>query len=339
MNAPRILIFDLDGVILSERDYWRVADATVQGLAGELSLFQETPAVGPALGVIPLAVIDGLKSRGVNSNWDLTVALLMAVLALGLRRQTPQAQRAIVTAEHDWAGNASLWQPVGWHGEELEALFADLWSVIGQASGHEVLPAISNSLPIPGGTILSKTAFSRFQRELARLDPAPVSIVPLPPLRDALTAAAAAGFVLGVATGRPKVEAISALDHLGLTRLFDPSRLITFDAVAAAQRRLGGAPLGKPHPYCLLQAAYPECDAVALCGMAAESRPWRTYIGDAGSDLACAQAAGAQSWMVLSGCADPASADERRRVFLAGGATRVDPDVLGCLRGMMDALA
>jgi phosphoglycolate phosphatase-like HAD superfamily hydrolase len=339
MTAKRILIFDLDGVILSERDYWRVADATVQGLAGDLSLFQETPAVGPVLGVIPLAVIDGLKSRGVNSNWDLTLAMLMAVLALGLRRQTLEAQRAIVAAEHDWAGNVSLWQPAGWHGAEIEALFVDLWSALGQVSGHGVLPALNKALPIPGGTILSTTAHARFQQELAKLAPPPSSLVPLTPLRDALTAAAGAGFVLGVATGRPKAEAISALDHLGLTRLFDPSRLITFDAVAAAQRRLGGIPLGKPHPYCLLQAAYPECDAATLCGMEAEARPWLIYIGDAGSDLACAQAAGAQSWMVLSGCADPASADERRRVFLAGGATRVDPDVLGCLRGLMETLA
>ncbi|MFY7961643.1 MAG: HAD family hydrolase, partial [Elsteraceae bacterium] len=101
---------------------------------------------------------------------------------------------------------------------------------------------------------------------------------------------------------------------------------------------MGSTPLGKPHPYCLLQAAYPQESAETLCAAPWVERPWLVYVGDAGSDLGCAKAAGAQSWMVLTGCADPDRAEERRQLFQTQGATRVERDVLGCLESLVGAL-
>ncbi len=347
MSAPRTLIFDLDGVLLSERGYWRVADASLTGLLGELGLRQDGPGRGPAQGVIPLAVIDGLKGRGVNSNWDLTEVMLTAIMALGFAKQPPDAQHAIALARSDWAGQVSLWRPATWTGVELDALFDGFWTALGDVTGHGVPPAwlayLSQShgvvAELGGRQALQAATHTRFQLELQRLAPAPETLAPRSQLRAALQAASGAGLVLGVATGRPRAEAIGALDALGLTDCFDPAHVVTFDDVAAAQRRLGPTPLGKPHPYCLLQAAYPRQSAEALSAAAPEDRPWLIYVGDAGSDLGCAQAAGAQSWMVLTGCADPATAESRRAGFLAQGATRVETDVLACLDALIGALA
>lgn len=357
MTNPRTLIFDLDGVILSERGYWRVADATLRGLLGELGLSQAAAGDGAALGLIPLAVIDGLKGRGVNSNWDLTEVMLTAILTLGFESQPAAAQAAIAErqadwagpdwAGPDWAGQASLWRPAVWSGRDLEAMIADFWIALGARSGHDVQAAwigfLTERRPAIGALAarqaLRAAAHARFQRELRALAPKPETAVRRTDLRAALQAAASVGWVLGIATGRPRGEAIGALDQLGLTDCFDPAHVATFDEVAAAQRRIGPTPLGKPHPYCLLQAAYPGLAAEALLDLPRVERPWLIYVGDAGSDLACAQAAGAQSWMVLTGCADPAEAGARREMFLTRGATRVEDDVLGCLDALIGALA
>jgi phosphoglycolate phosphatase-like HAD superfamily hydrolase len=347
MTNSRTLIFDLDGVILSERGYWRVADATLRGMLGELGLTQAEPGQGAALGLIPLAVIDGLKGRSVNSNWDLTEVMLTAILTLGFERQPAAAQSAIASARADWAGQVSLWRPASWSGRELEALIAEFWVALGARSGHDVPTAwvgfLTERSPTLGALVgrqaLRAAAHARFQRELQALSPTPETAVPRNDLRAALLAAAAAGWILGIATGRPRAEAIGALDALELTDCFDPAHVVTFDEVAAAQRRIGPTPLGKPHPYCLLQAAYPEMTAEALIAAPRLERPWLVYVGDAGSDLGCAQAAGAQSWMVLTGCADPAQAEARREMFLAQGATRVERDVLGCLDALIGAYA
>lgn len=346
MTNPRTLVFDLDGVILSERGYWRVADTTLRGLTGELGLAQGEAGEGAALGVIPLAVIDGLKGRGVNSNWDLTEVMLTAILALGFERQPPETQAAVTQARADWAGQVSLWRTADWSGRDLEGLFAEFWNALGERSGHAVPPAWVEFLAQRCGPIgalaarqaLRAAAHTRFQLELHALAPKPETVVSRNVLRVALQAASAAGWTLGVATGRPRGEAIDALDDLGLTDCFNPAHVVTFDEVAEAQRRIGSTPLGKPHPYCLLQAAYPLERAEALCAAPQIERPWLVYVGDAGSDLGCAQAAGAQSWMVLTGCADPDRAEDRRQLFLAQGATRVERDVLGCLETLVGAL-
>lgn len=346
MTDPRTLVFDLDGVILSERGYWRVADATLRGLTGELGLSQGEAGEGAALGVIPLAVIDGLKGRGVNSNWDLTEVMLTAILTLGFERQPSETRAAIAGARADWAGQVSLWRAADWSGRDLEGLFADFWIALGPRSGHAVPTAWVEFLTqrcAPIGQLAARQALraaahTRFQLELHTLAPKPETVVSRNALRAALQAASAAGWILGVATGRPRGEAINALDDLGLTDCFDPAHVVTFDEVAEAQRRIGPTPLGKPHPYCLLQAAYPNERAETLCAAAWVERPWLVYVGDAGSDLGCAQAAGAQSWMVLTGCADPDRAEDRRRLFLAQGATRVERDVLGCLESLVGAL-
>lgn len=346
MTNPRTLVFDLDGVILSERGYWRVADATLRGLTEELSLRQAEPGEDAALGLIPLAVIDGLKSRGVNSNWDLTEVMLTAILTLGFKRQPPETQAAIAGARADWAGQVSLWRAADWSGRDLDHLFADFWAALGERSGHDVPTAWVEFLAqrcSPIGQLAARQALraaahTRFQLELQALAPKPETVVSRNALRVALQAASGAGWILGVATGRPRGEAIGALDDLGLTDCFDPAHIVTFDEVAQAQRRIGATPLGKPHPYCLLQAAYPRERAETLCAAPRIERPWLVYVGDAGSDLGCAQAAGAQSWMVLTGCADPDRADDRRQFFLAQGATRVERDVLSCLESLVGAL-
>ncbi|NJN74954.1 MAG: hypothetical protein HC796_00135, partial [Synechococcaceae cyanobacterium RL_1_2] len=82
-NAIETIIFDLDGVITSEIRYWHTAKLTVWELLTQpqyLNLpnyFGATPRVDQVLTelgptIITKDFIYQLKSRAVNSNWDLT---------------------------------------------------------------------------------------------------------------------------------------------------------------------------------------------------------------------------------------------------------------------------
>ena len=86
----KLLIFDLDGVITSETKYWNTSRLTVWELiCGENYLgindyFGESREVETRLveigdRLIPNTFIYELKSRAVNSNWDLTFFSLISV--------------------------------------------------------------------------------------------------------------------------------------------------------------------------------------------------------------------------------------------------------------------
>ena len=83
-------------------------------------------------------------------------------------------------------------------------------------------------------------------------------------LREVLTGLRAAGYQVGVATGRPYDEAAPPLTAFGVLVLFDAVRCVTYDDVVEAQTALGVTGLGKPHPFPVRRARFPEAAIESL---------------------------------------------------------------------------
>nr|BBH91833.1 hypothetical protein KTA_00320 [Thermogemmatispora argillosa] len=148
----------------------------------------------------------------------------------------------------------------------------------------------------------------------------------LPPeaLRETLDALRAAGYVLGLATGRSYQEAVLPLQAYDLLSRFDPGHLCTYDAVEAAEaelRRAGDRTLlSKPHPFQFLYALDrrgPQASELA------RSRPPFIVVGDSSGDMLGGRAAGALTVATLSG----ARSEEARRRLLACAPDFVIEDV------------
>jgi phosphoglycolate phosphatase-like HAD superfamily hydrolase len=107
-------------------------------------------------------------------------------------------------------------------------------------------------------------------------------------------------YKLAIATGRPRNETIVPLTKLGLLEFFESDRVVTYDEVMVAEQ-LVELKLGKPHPFIVLKAIYPELSDAELIDLGQNSHPRVAYIGDAASDVVAAQAAGCCSIGVLTG--------------------------------------
>jgi len=155
------------------------------------------------------------------------------------------------------------------------------------------------------------------------------TVLPAPVLGDALHALRKAGYVLGVATGRPLEELNDALGGLGLLDYFAADRLGTLEKVRRAEAELGLAGLSKPHPYSLLRALYPnDSDQALLHGnVHIQHRDNVLMIGDSTSDVLMAKAAGCRVVGVLTGVRGTQARREQQLRLEDAGCEVVLPDV------------
>ncbi|MEW5919416.1 MAG: HAD family hydrolase [Bacillota bacterium] len=138
------------------------------------------------------------------------------------------------------------------------------------------------------------------------------------------------GWVLGIATGRPRNELLPPLEQMGLWPYFDKGSVITFDGVEQAQQAMEAKgeqiSLGKPHPFSLLRAywgnGYPQ--EALFCPPFPSPPAGNCYlVGDAPADLLAARAAGISFIAVLTGHEGAAG----RSLFTGQGATAVLLDI------------
>ena len=123
-----------------------------------------------------------------------------------------------------------------------------------------------------------------------------------------------AGFKLGIATGRPRMEIMTPLKHWNMLDYFDPSRIAAYDEVETAEKDLitkfADVKLSKPHPFCFLKAIYPEKTNEEIYQLSGKPIPDRSKIlivGDAQADIWAAQRISCQSVGLLSGAIGPGS--------------------------------
>jgi phosphoglycolate phosphatase-like HAD superfamily hydrolase len=347
------LIFDLDGVITSEKKYWNTARLTVWNLItsdnylglknyfGESNDFlRKLPLVGEK--VISSQFVYELKRRAVNSNWDLTffvVSLHLLGILNGVKVNSSEAWASILSSplpiKEELVRLRSLLQKNNYNPTLNDAPIARFWEETQLLTGTDVIEYISSFSEKILGVELSylqqkgdlwQLCYHNFQEwyetkgngilpdDDTVLDLESIRLV-LQDLRDRYN------YTLGIATGRPRNEVLQPLSQLGLLEYFDQKRIVTYDEVldgeAILSRSGNSQKLGKPHPFVVLKALYPDENVEVFCSKEFQSleRKYAAYIGDATSDVVAAKQAGCLSIGVLTGLFGEKMADKQQTML------------------------
>lgn len=365
-NEIKTLIFDLDGVITSEIKYWNTARLTVwEIISGDRYLgikqyFGSSPDVSNVLvelgdRIIPSHFIYELKSRAINSNWDLTFFVLCLHL-IGILSQLEKDSKEDLNFLED--NQLELSDKLKYIGLRLQdkdydvhlsdAVIAQFWNETQLLSGETVLEYVQvflnkklgkNFLFFDPKSALWQLCYENFQAwyegKRGYNLPDDETVLDLDSIDVALSTLHQANrFTLAIATGRPRAEVIQPLTTLGLIKYFDPNRIVTYDEVLEAEFILAHSgqviTLGKPHPFVLYKAMYPE-DAIAKLSINDFQFPNGheiAYVGDAGSDVVAAKRAGCLSIGVLTGFSEGKARENKPKMLSDKGCDVILDSVL-----------
>jgi phosphoglycolate phosphatase-like HAD superfamily hydrolase len=319
----QLLIFDLDGVITSEQKYWNTARLTVWqllchpqylGISAYFGSGLDRPDRALAAGdrLINTPFITELKNRAVNSNWDLTF-FVFSLHLIAILKQSGLPLAALNTTNVGDIGLALSATAETIDSTHSQTVIQEFWQATRQLQGTAVqayLPTFARQVL---GTDLEifaeqgqlwQLCYDNFQAwyegRCGYQLPDDETVLELPSIQS-LLAALAQKYQLGIATGRPRQETIEPLTQMGLLQYFDQQRIVTYDEVLVAEAAsTASLKLGKPHPFIVLKAIYPELSTAELLSLQVEHATV-AYIGDAASDVAAALAAGCYSIGVLTG--------------------------------------
>ncbi len=348
----QLLIFDLDGVITSEQRYWNTARLTVWELVAQTPYLNLSHYFGADLAtpdqvlaaesrIIDTQFITELKNRAVNSNWDLTF-FVFSLHLIGILQQADLPLADLVTDQKMPIGeqltmiskkltNQSI------NSSHSQPLIQQFWAATDQLRGTAVQEYVAifatqilgQSLAIFSSDLWS-LCYQNFQAWYAGHKgyqlPDDRTVLDVEQIRQTL-ALLSNHYNLGIATGRPRSETIEPLTALSLLPYFDIDRIVTYDEVLAAEASLEQAvKLGKPHPFIVLQAIYPDLNPTAILAKIGEKHDRVAYIGDAASDVVAAQEAGCLSIGVLTGFGQDLAAKEQLLAQI--GCDQILPNIL-----------
>ena len=298
------VIFDMDGVITSEQNYWNAAALTVwETLADKSHAKIDTEYCMRHLKEIRGKVFCGdelisvLKSKGVNSNWDLGyVTVLIAWITKGdeqygsfrdvleyaktLPDNIIDAYDALAQKCCDVTGydmyylkrNGELWQ-------EMHELFQE-WFLGDELRGKMSAHGHKAGLLYKEEPIVDKDKLIAVLKLLSE------------------TKRVCTG------TGRPRVEMLVPLSDWKVIEYFAADGLCNYDHVANAEKTLNNNALTKPNPYMFLKALYgTDYDDKKIIDGDYDKEKIKTtlIVGDAGADILAARAMGADFCAVLTG--------------------------------------
>ncbi len=287
--GSRLIVFDMDGVVTSEVGYWNAARLSVGEIllsnrffGGEKLRLSPTPLLAQWEPLLSRDLVFTLSRLCVNTNWD------RAFVALGLQLLA----RVRLRPKRDSVGTKKL------RAQTLMGMFRQDGNLASLPRTDGLLAAFLKKYPHLTGFDLvqqlgwdlsqeTKLSIDQFARSgalwrlchrvfqewycgaksprkpglLAGEEP----LIPQKRLLKLLQNLRMAGFILGIATGRPEAELLPLLRRWRVLSLFEARRIVTHDTVARAQRglkRLGiSTPISKPHPFSFAKALTPELTA------------------------------------------------------------------------------
>ncbi|MCE5262242.1 MAG: HAD family hydrolase [Deltaproteobacteria bacterium] len=318
MNRPRLIVFDMDGVLIDvSRSYREAVRKTARLFLSGARGFEQLPDP-----FFPLADLAELKQTGgLNNDWDLTDLTLHLLFARIKRPVEPGWEDDARTLEEairhcdasDLAAflNAStrpLMDLFGRYGRRRDPFVATFYR--GDVGTGNVIKQIFQEVYL--GPTLFRAQYgleARFCREEGLIHRETLLIDP------ALLADLSRDSILAIATGRPQAEADFPLDRFGLRRYF--RLMVTLDDCIREEERIravSGEPISlkKPDPYMLdripdLLGRNPgEC----------------YYLGDMPDDMHAARASktGYRGVGVTLSAAEP---EKLRHELLQAGADRI----------------
>ena len=251
----KLVLFDLDGVLLSEDAYLYATAAAVGEFVSLLYphvLFRR-PAESMTLAdfrllrelFLPPLLLDALRKRALNSNWDKAYAL---VVLAGCESAAHDHRFAV---ESFGASAVKQLRSMTGSGQDLVAKLRERER--GMAYPEDLFSAVQAVFQRyylgddQATAACLRSGTSAFETLLAEQEV----------LRRFLNDLRERGAILGIGTGRPRAEAQKALTRFGLWSAFAPDRICTIDEVQKEEEQRGVAPfaLAKPHPYTYQRSA------------------------------------------------------------------------------------
>lgn len=372
----KTILFDVDGVMLSEERYFDASALTVwELLYSPQYLGLKSDAFTPAPQETDIRrireevfardeVLDLIKARGINSNWDmvyLTFSYHLIRLVEELKSQTGEKAASLLGGQIDREKLAQLreWKEAYAPGFSPDyAAFAPDFAK-GTAQKAEMLLYLNQIAKERCGietdtfsrnSVLWELCQETFQEwylgdervaaSIGRDTMQPgkkgfladeIPIVPPAELIELLRTLKEKGYTLGIGTGRPTIETHVPLNELNVLEWFDPDRIVTASHVLQAEEEYPEhAPLSKPHPFSyvkgMLGLSAPNSDVVNVPLPIANGEEV-LIVGDSMADFLAARSIGCQFAATLTGL----SGQEARSKFEEVKADYILDDVRGLL--------
>lgn len=312
LNKYDTVIFDMDGVITSEQNYWTCAALTVWEWIYSNKLYGSRELDADELSKNAAKIryevfcddklIELLKAKGVNSNWDLGYI----VFAVSRILETDDFSR-IMDFCSNMADNIL---------DEYDRISAELAKKLGcdcDRNGKlwtEMMHTFQE-------WFLGDSLFIKKFKNTPKLSKKPglihteKPIIPQDRLVQIFKSLAAQNKRLATGTGRPSDELFVPLESFGIMKYFAKDGIVNYDHVMHAEAQTG-MNLTKPHPYIFYKAMLGEGfpDNRIISGDFDQKMTESTLVvGDAGADILAAKAMGADFCAVLTGVSGKAARD------------------------------
>jgi phosphoglycolate phosphatase-like HAD superfamily hydrolase len=352
----KTILFDVDGVMLSEERYFDASALTVWellhnplylGLPGDD--FTPAPVEAKIRRVRETVfakdeVLNFIKSRGINSNWDmvfLAFSYQLIRLCEHLKSSLGEEPASLLAGQINRTELNRLAQWAKEHAADFHidyaAFTADFANGTAQKSGllldlnriakercgvdtdmfsrsselWQLCQETFQEWYLGDERVAASIGRSSFQKGKKGFLSDEIPIVDPAELREILLTLKTKGYTLGIGTGRPTIETHVPLSELNLLDVFDPERVVTASHVLEAEEEFPDqAPLAKPHPYCYVKG---------LLGLSASNREVLNYslpiangeevliVGDSLADLLAARAIGCKFAATLTGLSGQAA--------------------------------
>jgi len=372
----KTILFDVDGVMLSEERYFDASALTVWemlyspqylGLKGDA--FTPSPVESQIRTVREQVfakdeVLNFIKSRGINSNWDMVFLTFSYQLIHLVEALKPKLGSDAVNLFVNQIGREQVDQLREWAAEhaadfrvDYAAFTADFAK--GSAQKAEMLVYLNQIAKERCG--VETQMFSRsselwqlcqetFQEwylgddrvadSIGRATMQPgktgfltdeIPIVPPAEMIELFKTLKEKGYTLGIGTGRPTIETHVPLREMGILEWFDPNRVVTASHVLEVEGEFPAlAPMSKPHPISYVKGMLgldtPNSEAVNF-SLPISNGEEVLIVGDSLADFLAARSIGCKFAATLTGL----SGQEARAKFEEVKADYILDDVRGIL--------
>lgn len=369
------ILFDVDGVFLSEERCFDASALSVwELLYGKNYLALDANQVMAELDDASISsirqqvfdhdrVLDWMKSKGINSNWDMVFLVFSAQLLQLLKTafsDEPEMVRPFLEKPMTLETLKEMGKEIGdrLRGVQLDfASFPNLFKDHPNLTKHELLTYLNvicekwfhipvtlfsrNSFLWELGYLvyqewyLGDSLFEEIEGKQPRLSGKTGFLhqeIPLrspDELRQFINELKQKGVTVGIGTGRSLLETQVPFEALGLWDQFDSNQIATAtDVIEAEEKYPGQAPLGKPEPYTYIKAHLGKEATVEDClglSLPIEHGEEILIVGDSVADLFAARKMGCHFAAVLTGLTGKAA----RSKFEELQADYIFEDVLG----------
>ncbi|TGA97214.1 HAD family hydrolase [Sporolactobacillus shoreae] len=345
----KTILFDVDGVFLSEERYFDASALTVWelltsenylGLGGEKdfrTVYSDQEIANLRAKVfLNDQVLNFMKSRGMNANWDMiyvtfSVQLIHLVSQLpdSVRKEAADLLQGTISRETlDEFRSLFRKYPVKPDFDrfpddfsETDATRQGLILYLNELAGKRLGIQTDQFRPkstlwhigehasqewyIGDEYVLSSTGLPSVQTGKKGFMNEEVTLADPKLIRNMFRELIQKGVNIGIATGRPHLETYKPFGYLNWLELLDENHIATADEVLAAEKKYDAAPLAKPHPFTYLLSYH---------GKDSDERRWTSrepeklpngsetlIVGDSLADLLCAKQLGCRFAGVLTG--------------------------------------